>query len=169
MTATTDNWPSVSYASSDPGATTYQGASRGDQDGRGDGTGVIEPDKVAEQGFAYLQMYEQTGNTTYRDTAINAANVLAAHVRPGDATHSPWPFRVVAATGAIRDEYSAHTVSAIELFDKLMRLGLGDTASYQPARTPPGTGPLPIPSRTRSGTAISRTSPTRPPSSTPTR
>ena len=101
----------------------------------GDGTGVIEPDKVAEQGFAFLQMYEQTGNTTYRSTAINAANVLATHVRAGDATHSPWPFRVVAATGAVRDEYSAHTVSAIELFDELMRLGLGNTASYQAART----------------------------------
>ena len=135
MTATTDNWPSVSYASADAGDTTYRGASRGDQTGIGDGTGVIEPDKVAEQGFAFLQMYEQTGNTTYRDTAVNAANVLASHVRAGDATHSPWPFRVVAASGAVRDEYSAHTVSAIELFDELIRLGLGNTAGYQAART----------------------------------
>ena len=135
MTASTDNWPSVSYASGNGGATTYNGASQGDQTGIGDGTGVIEPDKVAEQGLAFLQMYEQTGNTTYRATAINAANVLASHVRAGDATHSPWPFRVVAATGAVRDEYSAHTVSAIELFDELTRLGLGNTASYQAART----------------------------------
>jgi len=135
MTASTDNWPSVSYASADAGATTYRGASRGDQTGIGDGTGVVEPDKVGEQGLAFLQMYEQTGNTTYRDTAINAANVLATHVRAGDATHSPWPFRVVAATGAVRDEYSAHTVSAIELFDELTRLGLGNTASYLAART----------------------------------
>ncbi len=145
MTATTDNWPSVSYASADAGATTYNGASAGNQTGIGDGTGVIEPDKVGEQGFAFLQMYEQTGNTTYRDAAVNAANALAGHVRAGDATHSPWPFRVVAATGAVRDEYSAHTVAPIELFDELIRLGLGNTAGYQAARNTAWTWTLTYP------------------------
>lgn len=134
MTQAADNWSSVPYASGDSGSLTYDGADYGNSTGVGDGNGVIEPDKVGELGYAWLQLYEYSGNTRYRDAAIAAANALASHVRTGNATQSPWPFRVVAATGAVKEEYTAHTVSAIELFDELGRLGLGNTAAYATAR-----------------------------------
>ncbi|HVQ43946.1 MAG TPA: Ig-like domain-containing protein [Candidatus Saccharimonadia bacterium] len=135
MTAAGDNWSNVPYASSDYGNTTYAGASRGNSDGVGDGVGVIEPDKVGELGVAFVQLYKITGEQKYLTAAINAANALASHVRAGNATQSPWPFRVKASDNTIKEQYTAHTISPIELLDNLIALGQGNTASYQSART----------------------------------
>jgi hypothetical protein len=121
-------WPNVPYASGDAGSLTYQGAAYGDTTGVGDGRGVIEPDKIGELGYSLLRLYEVTGLVRYRDAAVVMGEVLAAHVAAGDATHSPWPFRVYAETGVVREEYSAHVISPIELFDELIRLGLGGAA-----------------------------------------
>jgi hypothetical protein len=130
------SWASVPYASAGAGDEDYVGADDAwcDYCGRGDGIGVIEPDKVGELGFAYLQLYEMTGSARYRDAAIACANALASHVREGDDERSPWPFRVYAQTNVIREEYSANVVGALTLFDELARLGLGDAASYRRAR-----------------------------------
>ncbi|MBI4898913.1 MAG: fibronectin type III domain-containing protein [Actinobacteria bacterium] len=133
MTLATDNWANVPYASGDAGSLVYSGASYGNSTGVGDGAGYLEPDKVAELGYALLLLFEATGNTSYRAAAVDAANALASHVRAGTSTQSPWPFRVNAQTGAIREQYSAHVISAIELFDELDRLGLA-TAAHLSAR-----------------------------------
>lgn len=135
MTLATDNWANVPYSSGDAGSLTYHGASYGNSTGVGDGAGYLEPDKVGEFGQALLKLYEQTGITAYRDAAINAANALASHVQPGSTNASPWPYRVNAATGAVREAYTAHVIAPIELFDELMRLGLGNVSAYQTART----------------------------------
>jgi hypothetical protein len=136
-------WPSVPYASSDPGAVRYRGASdflyaeRDDPRprlGRGDGYGVLEPDKVGELGFAYLTAWKLTEDLRYRDAALDCARALARHVRPGDATHSPWPFRVVAETGVAREEYCASLAGTLRLLDELSRLGIGDVAQWGRAR-----------------------------------
>jgi hypothetical protein len=137
-------WPSVPYASSEPGATEYFGVDDrkycervhvgSGACGRGDGHFVIQPDKVGELGVGYLKFYEHTGEPRYREAALACANALAAHVRDGDLTHSPWPFRVFAHTNVIRDEYSAHVIASIKLFDELLRLGLGDAAAYRRSR-----------------------------------
>lgn len=131
-------WGGVPYASSDHGATEYRGAHDFKYDrkrpGRGDGYGVIEPDKVGELGYGYLKFYELTGEACYRDAAIECANALARHVRPGDAEHSPWPFRVYAETDVVREEYSANVIGPIRLFDELVRLNLGDVPAYRRAR-----------------------------------
>ena len=148
MTAPTDVWASVPYASSDGGDPVYDGASFGDETGSGDGTGVIQPDKVAELGVAFLRMWEFTGNPRFRDAAIHAADQLATHIRPGDATRSPWPFRVHAATGQVREEYTANTIAPIELFDRLRDLGLGDTPAYTTARATAWTWLTAYPMRT---------------------
>ncbi|HSX34436.1 MAG TPA: Ig-like domain-containing protein [Candidatus Saccharimonadales bacterium] len=134
MTLPTDNWANVPYASGDAGSMTYKGASYGNSTGVGDGVGYIQPDKVGELGLGFLQLYQQTGITTYRDAAVNAANALVSHVRVGNATQSPWPFRVKAADNTVREQYSAHVISSIELFDKLIKLNLGTPASYQTTR-----------------------------------
>ena len=139
------DWASVPFASSEPGALEYGGADdthfcgQGDACGRGDGVGVIEPDKVGELGLGYLRMYQYYGEPRYLGAAIDCAGALAAHVRAGDETHSPWPFRVDGRGGKLaREEYTADTVAPIALFDELKRLGAG--AGADGARACPGVG-----------------------------
>lgn len=98
--------------------------------------GGIEPDKVGLLGRAYLLFYEQTGDRRYLRAALQAADALARHVRAGDATHSPWPFRVNARNGRVLDgaQYGGAVVGPVRLFDDLIALALGDTTAYQRAR-----------------------------------
>ena len=134
MTPSNWVWGGVPYASGDAGSLVYQGAAYGNSSGAGDGRYYLEPDKIGELGYGWLLLYKFNGNTRYRDAAIHSADVLAAKVRTGNANQSPWPFRVQAQTGQVREDYCAHVVSSIELFDELIRLGLGNTAAYQSAR-----------------------------------
>jgi len=143
-TEATDSWALVPYSSSDAGNPVYRGGTDTiycDQEhhtpcGRGDGVGFLEPDKVGELGYAYLQYYEFTLEPKYLQAALRCADALAAHVRAGDESHSPWPFRVDARTGTrIREEYTANTIGPIRLFDELLRLNQGDQKSYTHART----------------------------------
>ena len=137
-------WASVPYASSDAGSPEYFGADDvkyceklhpgSGACGRGDGHFGIQPDKVAELGLGYLKFYEFTGEAAYRDAALACADALAKHVRAGDLTHSPWPFRVYAHTNVVREEYTADVIGAVKLFDELLHLGLGDASAYQRAR-----------------------------------
>jgi hypothetical protein len=131
-------WGGVPYASADHGAIEYRGAFEFQYDkvllGRGDGYGVIEPDKAGELGVGYLKFYKLTGNPLYRSAALACANALAHNIRVGSAEKSPWPFRVYAETGFVREEYTANIVPAVRLFDELIRLELGDVASYRKAR-----------------------------------
>jgi len=131
------DWARVPYASAGAGDVDYGGADDEwcDFCGRGDGLGVIEPDKVGELGYAYLRFYELTGEARYRDAAVACADALASHVREdADERRSPWPFRVYALTNVPREEYSANVVGAIMLFDELDRLSLGDDDAYRSAR-----------------------------------
>jgi hypothetical protein len=134
MTPSNWSWASVPFASGDPGDTEYRGSHLGDVTGSGDGFGVIEPDKVGALGYAFLRFYEFSGDVRYRAAALNCANALVLHIRAGDDTHSPWPFRVYACNNVVREEYTASVISQIRLFDELIRLGLGNPASYQAAR-----------------------------------
>lgn len=142
-TDATDSWAMVPYSSSDAGNPVYKGGTDTiycDQEnhtpcGRGDGVGYLEPDKVGELGYAYLQFYEFTLEKKYLHAALQCADALAAHVRPGDPSHSPWPFRVDARTGTrIREEYTANTIGPIRLFDELLRLKQGHQEAYARAR-----------------------------------
>jgi hypothetical protein len=98
--------------------------------------GGIEPDKVGLLGLGYLRFYELTGDRRYLRAAVSAARALARHVRPGDASHTPWPFRVDARTGGVLDgsQFGGMVVGPVRLFDELIRLGVGDTWSYRRAR-----------------------------------
>jgi hypothetical protein len=134
MTSPTDNWPSVPYSSGDAGKLTYNGADVGNANGVGDGDGILQPDKIGELAHAWILLYEFDGDVRFRDAAIQSAKVLSSKIRPGSTNQSPWPYRVNARTGAIREEYCAHIIAPIRLFDELIRLGLGDTAAYRTAR-----------------------------------
>lgn len=140
-TKATDAWSEVPYASADGGSEYFRGATDTQyvQDeeylGRGDGVGFIEPDKVGELGLGYLRFYEYSLDKKYLSAATKCANALAKHVREGDASHSPWPFRVDALTGRIaREEYTSNTVGPIRLLDEMIRLGEGDAEAYRKVR-----------------------------------
>jgi hypothetical protein len=136
MTAEDFDWRRVPYASADPGSVEYSGADDDwcDGCGRGDGAGVIEPDKVGELGYAYARFYELTDEARYLEAAIACADALASHVREGDERTSPWPFRVRAETNEVREGYTADVLGPVMLFDELARLGEGDLAAYAKAR-----------------------------------
>ena len=124
-------WAGVPYASADPGARDYKGWSS-------HGIDYIEPHVVGEDGYAYLRLYEMTGNTKYLQAAIRCANALVKNYKKGDETHSPWPVRCYAKDGSTRGEkpmgpYSANVIAPIMLFDELIRLRQGSVADY--ART----------------------------------
>jgi hypothetical protein len=132
-------WPNVPYASSEAGKVIYDGASRFDtavtdeNKGRGDGSFVLEVDKIGEMGIAYLKFYQITEEKKYLEAAINCADALAKHVRKG--THyanglewkalvltSPWAFRVKAQKGEILEDYTSHVVEILRLLDELVRI-----------------------------------------------
>jgi len=98
--------------------------------------GGIETDKVGELGLSYVQFYELTGERKYLEAGLRCANELARHVRPGNATHTPWPFRIDARSGAVLagEEYGGMIVAPVRLFDELIRIGAGDRSKYQAAR-----------------------------------
>lgn len=98
--------------------------------------GGIEPDKIGELGIGYARFYEMTGDGSYLQAAIRCADALAAHVRPGDDTDTPWPFRVDGRTGSTLDgeTFGGIVVSPLRLFDELIRIHKGDTKAYVRAR-----------------------------------
>jgi hypothetical protein len=133
-TPTGFSWPFVPYASSDPFATEYQGATRWNGK-RGDGLYCIEPDKAGELGYAYLRFYEITEDKKYLDAAIRCADALAKNVRGIRAAESdeenyevpagksPWPFRVNACTGDMIDEYCSNVLEPVKRLKELIRIG----------------------------------------------
>jgi hypothetical protein len=129
MTSTSDSWASVPYSEGPYGSLTYNGANQAD------GVGNLEPDKIGELGYGWLQLFKYSGNTSFRDAAIQAGNVLSSKVRTGTTTQSPWPFRVRASDGSIVEDYSSEVIGPISLLDGLIAAGLGNVSAYQTART----------------------------------
>ena len=120
------------YPSANPGSPDYTGWSEHGED-------YVEPHVVGEDGYAYLRLYEMTGNTKYLREAIRCAEALARNFKPGDERNSPWPYRCRARDGSLHGgkgmfPYSANVVEPIMLFDELIRLGQGDTATYRKVR-----------------------------------
>jgi len=110
------NWSSMPYASAHPGTGIYYGA-------RADGEYVIEPDKAAQIGVAFLNFYKMTGEKRYLEIAESIAKNLAGKLRAGDNSCSPLPFRVEVHTGKVIEEYTAHMLPVVRLFEDLTALG----------------------------------------------
>jgi hypothetical protein len=120
------------------------------------GKGVLQPDKAASFAAELIVLYRMTGNRRYLDAAAKMADMLVKHVKPGDNDHSPWPYRVIAATGqtaqskmaieyfeapnpgevdmkrnhTIGATYTTNWTGALRLFDGLVALKAGDVAGY---------------------------------------
>ena len=125
-------WSRVPYPSANPGSARYSGWSSHGED-------YVEPHVVGEDGYAYLRLYEITGNTKYLEEAIRCADALVKNFKPGDEKHSPWPDRCHARDCSLQGgtgmfPYSANVVEPIMLFDELMRIGEGDVGAYKRVR-----------------------------------
>jgi hypothetical protein len=98
--------------------------------------GGVETDKVGLLGLGYLLFYELTGERRYLRAAVRTGNALAKHVRAGDATHTPWPFRVDARTGRVLHgaQFGGMVVGPVRLLDELIEVGAGNTGAYRRAR-----------------------------------
>jgi hypothetical protein len=98
--------------------------------------GGLETDKIGELGLAYVYFYELTGEHKYLAAGVKCADQLAKHIRAGDATHTPWPWRVEGKSGAVidKEEYGGLVVASVRLFDELDKIGEGNTAAYKRAR-----------------------------------
>ena len=92
-----------------------------------------EPDKMAMVGSAYVAFYKLTGEQKYLNAAVGIANTLAQHVQPGDASHSPLPFRVQVGTGVTTGAYTSDMVAPVRLFGDLMAVGQTGGGTYQAA------------------------------------
>ena len=88
----------------------------------------IQPDKGGIAGYALWLLGEETKERRYSDRAVHIARVLAANMRAGDATHSPWPFRADFRTGEPRGDVSANMSYILRLFDRLLAAGYSEFA-----------------------------------------
>jgi len=127
------NWPQVPFATNCDDQPDYGHCI---QDMPREFYGGIETDKVGELGTGYALFYKLTGERKYLDAAVSCARSLARHVRPGDAQHTPWPFRVDARTGVTLalEEYGGNVAGSLRLFDELIRLNAGEVDTFRKAR-----------------------------------
>jgi hypothetical protein len=127
------NWSRVPFATSCKGEKEY-GKCLADMPL--DFYGGIETDKIGELGLSYVEFYEMTGERKYLDEGVICATQLANHIRPGDAAHTPWPFRVYAKDGSVlaMEEYGGMIVGPVRLFDELIHINAGDVEQYKQAR-----------------------------------
>jgi hypothetical protein len=109
------------------------------------GKGYLQPDKAASFAHDLVLLYKITGTQRYLTAAVKIADALVANVKPGDADHSPWPFRVHAVTGKVAEDvrdgkvftasYTSNWTPALRLFTDLQELHQTDAASYKRAAT----------------------------------
>lgn len=127
-------WPGVPFATSCIGDKEYGRCMQGKP--RRDFYGGIETDKIGELGLSYVQLYEFTGDKKYLQAGIQCAGQLVKHARRGDATHTPWPFRLDARTGDVLngEEFGGMIVAPVRLFAELIKIGTGDVAGYERVR-----------------------------------
>ncbi len=78
-----------------------------------------EPDKMCMAGGAYIRFFRFTGEKKYLEAARRVAGTVYAHAIPGDASHSPLPFRVNMNTGEVLDPYTSNMVAAVIFLDLL--------------------------------------------------
>ncbi len=130
MSRAKDTWPNLPFPyNTDVHSGRYDGDMRA-------GKGYLQPDKAGSFGAELVMLYKMTGNSRYLDAAVKIADSLAAKVSPGDADHSPWPFRVNATTGEVATDkqfkasYTSNWSPTLLLFSGLQELHKGHTDAY---------------------------------------
>jgi hypothetical protein len=82
-----------------------------------------EPDKGGIAGYALLLLSAAAGDGRYLNQALHNARVLARTQTDGDASHSPWPFRVDWRDGGGRGPVSGNMTYVLRLYDELLAQG----------------------------------------------
>jgi hypothetical protein len=126
-------WAQVPFATSCGGARAYGRCLAGAPKSF---FGGVEPDKVGALGLAYLHFYELTGKRRYIEAALACARALTRHVKAGDSSHTPWPFRVDGRSGRTLGgaTYGGVVVAPVQLLGELVQLHVGETRSFERAR-----------------------------------
>lgn len=78
-----------------------------------------EPDKICLVALAQLNYYQLTGEKKYLKAAREITRTISRHVSPGDAEHSPVPFRVNLRTGETLDDYGSNAIAFVKLYDRI--------------------------------------------------
>lgn len=121
-------WPHFPYTATDAGAIDFSNLTFArDKFSKHE----IQVDHAGDMGLTYYRLYLYTGEEKYKIAAVHVANVLAAKVRTGSATQSPWPYRVLMSTGKVTAEYGANWAGCYALLDNLIKANLGNVAAYQ--------------------------------------
>lgn len=94
------------------------------------GVGITQPDKAGSFAAELVTLYKITGNRKYLDAAVKIADVLARKTQTGNETHSPLPFKVVAATGEVKSAYTTNWTGTLRLYQSLNELKSGNTQAY---------------------------------------
>lgn len=123
------SWPNFPYTTTNAGDLEFRGFTSAGRFVMHE----IQVDHAGDMGMAYYGLYLYSGDQKFRTAAINVANTLAAKVRTGTATHSPWPYRVVMNTGEVKAAYGANWAGAYKLLDMLIRDNIGNVAAYRNA------------------------------------
>eukprot|EP01116_Phalansterium_solitarium_P008642 TRINITY_DN22589_c0_g1_i1.p1 TRINITY_DN22589_c0_g1~~TRINITY_DN22589_c0_g1_i1.p1 ORF type:complete len:443 (+),score=138.37 TRINITY_DN22589_c0_g1_i1:44-1372(+) len=87
------------------------------------GPQVLEPDKGGIAGYALGLLFNVTRERRYLDQALHYAERLTANMRPANATHAPWQFRVDSVNGTGYYQKNGNSVYPLRLFDLLIELG----------------------------------------------
>jgi hypothetical protein len=129
-TPSTYSWPNFPQTGANAGATNFTGFTTRFN------TNDVQTDLAADVAMTYFRIYAYSGNTAFRDAAINAANTLVGKMRTGNATQSPWPYVVNTNTNNIVSQYcSNYFFGAMQLFDDLIDANIGNVSGYSTART----------------------------------
>ena len=135
MSRPTDLWANLPYPyNTDLHSGRYDGDMRA-------GKNYLQPDKAGSFGAELIMLYKMTGNEQYLNAATAIADSLAAHVNPGDAENSPWPFRVNALPGEVHKattkegkpisaSYTTNWSPSLQLFEGLIALQSRNTTKY---------------------------------------
>jgi hypothetical protein len=138
-------WPNLPYPYN---CLIYSGIYDGDMRA---GKDVLQPDKAGSFGLELVHLYKMSDgfnvpeNPLYLESAINIANVLAAHIQQGNINYSPLPFKVNPTTGVtalLRNHdftgswidsagYTSNWAPTMQLFLDLIDMHQGNTMAYQ--------------------------------------
>lgn len=125
----TFSWPDFPYTTTNAGDTEFRGFTSAKRFALHE----VQVDHAGEMGLTYYRLYLYTGQEKYKTAAIKVANTLAAKVRTGSATQSPWPYRVIMNTGEVKAEYGANWIGCLTLLLDLIKADLGDVTAYKHA------------------------------------
>ena len=147
LSSPTCKWPGIPFPYN---TIVYSGIYDGDMR---NGKDVSQPDKAGSFGLELVHLYKMSKgfnipeNTNYLAAAVTIANTLVSHIKQGDTSYSPLPFKVNVNTGEtvwLRNHdftgtwidtagYTTNWAPTMQLLLDLIQMHQGNTQTYQAA------------------------------------